>query len=345
MKQWANLLACSTCILSLFSGHLLASEKTEELVFMNWGPYINTHLLEQFTKETGIKVIYTTYESNETLYAKMKTHNQGYDLVVPSTYFVAKMRDEDMLQKIDKTQLSNFNQLDPHYLNKPYDPNNDYSIPHVVAITGLAVNTDMYDPRDFTSWSDLWRPELKGQIMLMDDTREVFHIALKKLGFSGNSTEPDQIDSAFEELKTLIPNVLLFNSDNPAAPYLSGEVGVGMLWNGSAAAAQKEGLNLQLIFPKEGGIGWVDNFAIPKGTHNTDAAHKMINFLLRPDIAEQISEETGYLTGVKASNNKFKNVRPLFPSEDELERVEWQNSVGALNSKYENYFLKLKSGA
>lgn len=343
MKKWATLLATGACALSLVSGATHA-EENKELVFMNWGPYINSSLLEQFTKETGIKVIYSTYESNETLYAKLKTHNQGYDLVVPSTYFVAKMRDEGMLQKIDKSKLTNFSNLDSNYLDKPYDPNNEYSIPHVVAVTGLAVNTDMYDAEEFTSWADLWKPELAGQLMLMDDTREVFHIALRKLGYSGNSTDKKQIDEAYAELQKLMPNVLLFNSDNPGAPYMSGEVGLGMLWNGSAAAAQKEGVPLKLVFPKEGGIGWVDNFAISSGAKNVDAAHKMIDFLLRPEIAEQISKDAGYLTGVKASNEKFKDVPALFPSQEDLDRVEWQDSVGDKTAIYEDYFIKLKAG-
>ncbi|MFA0442560.1 spermidine/putrescine ABC transporter substrate-binding protein PotD [Vibrio sp. 10N.286.49.C2] len=342
MKKWATLLAGSACALSLASG--MVSAKEQQLVFMNWGPYINSNILQQFTKETGIKVIYSTYESNETLYAKLKTHNKGYDLVVPSTYFVAKMRDEGMLQKIDKSKLNNFHNLDPNYLNKPYDPNNDYSVPHVVAITGLAVNTDMYDPKDFTSWADLWNPELEGQLMMMDDTREVFHIALRKLGYSGNTTDQKEIDEAYAELKKLMPNVLVFNSDNPGSPYMSGEVGLGMLWNGSAAAAQKEGVPLELVFPKEGGIGWVDNFAISSGAENVEAAHKMIDFLLRPEIAEQISTDTGYLTGVKASNDKFKHEPALFPSQEDLDRVEWQDSVGEKTVVYEDYFMKLKAG-
>ncbi|MGL6261782.1 extracellular solute-binding protein [Vibrio sp. WXL210] len=339
-SKWKTALITSTCALSLSS----LSSQAEELVFMNWGPYINSALIDQFTKETGIKVIYSTYESNETLYAKLKTHNQGYDLVVPSTYFVSKMRDEGMLQKIDKSQLSNFANLDPNYLNKPYDPNNDYSIPHVVAITGLAVNTDMYDPEDFQSWADLWKPELEGQLMLMDDTREVFHIALRKLGYSGNSIDDEQIDQAYAELQQLMPNVLLFNSDNPGAPYMSGEVGLGMLWNGSAAAAQNEGLPIELVYPKEGGIGWVDNFAISSGARNVEAAHKMIDFLLRPDIAEQITRDTGYLTGVKASNDKFSDLAPLFPDQDDLDNVEWQADVGDKTLRYEEYFLRLKAG-
>lgn len=342
MKKWSAILASAACAAAIFTTPAHAAD--DQLIFANWGPYLSTELLEQFTRETGIKVIYSTYESNETLYAKMKTHPDGYDLVVPSTYFVAKMRDEGMLQKIDHSKLNNFTELDKNYLDKPFDPNNDYSIPHVIAMTGLAVNTDMYNPEDFDSWADLWNPELKGQIMLMDDTREVFHIALRKLGYSGNSTDPKQIDEAYEELKKLMPNVLVFNSDNPANPYLSGEVGLGMLWNGSAAAAQREGLPIELVWPKEGGIFWVDSLAIPNKAKNVDAAHKMIDFLLRPEIAARISADTGYLTAVEKSNAKYKDNPTLFPPQEDLDRGEWQDAVGELTEKYENYFLRLKTG-
>ncbi|MEZ8129036.1 extracellular solute-binding protein [Enterovibrio norvegicus] len=342
MKKWSAILASAACAVAMFTTP--AKAENDQLIFANWGPYLSTELLEQFTRETGIKVIYSTYESNETLYAKMKTHPEGYDLVVPSTYFVAKMRDEGMLQKLDLSKLNNFNELDKNYLDKPFDPNNDYSIPHVIAMTGLAVNTDMYNPDDFTSWADLWNPELEGQIMLMDDTREVFHIALRKLGYSGNSTDPKQIDEAYEELKKLMPNVLVFNSDNPANPYMSGEVGLGMLWNGSAAAAQREGLPIELVWPKEGGIFWVDSLSIPKNAKNVEAAHKMIDFLLRPEVAAKISADTGYLTAVEKSNSAYKDNPALFPPQEDLDRGEWQDAVGELTEKYENYFLRLKTG-
>ncbi|MDD1793675.1 extracellular solute-binding protein [Enterovibrio sp. ZSDZ42] len=342
MKKWSAILASAACAVAMFTTP--AKAENDQLIFANWGPYLSTELLEQFTRETGIKVIYSTYESNETLYAKMKTHPEGYDLVVPSTYFVAKMRDEDMLQKLDLSKLNNFNELDKNYLDKPFDPNNDYSIPHVIAMTGLAVNTDMYNPDDFKSWADLWNPELEGQIMLMDDTREVFHIALRKLGYSGNSTDPKQIDEAYEELKKLMPNVLVFNSDNPANPYMSGEVGLGMLWNGSAAAAQREGLPIELVWPEEGGIFWVDSLSIPKNAKNVEAAHKMIDFLLRPEIAAKISADTGYLTAVEKSNSAYKDNPTLFPPQEDIDRGEWQDAVGELTEKYENYFLRLKTG-
>jgi len=140
MKKWSHWLAAGALALGMQSAQ---ADAGKTLYFYNWTEYVPPGLLEQFTKETGIKVIYSTYESNESMYAKLKTWKDGaYDLVVPSTYFVAKMRNEGMLQKIDKTQLSNFKNLDPNLLNKPFDPNNDYSIPYIWGATAIGINTD-----------------------------------------------------------------------------------------------------------------------------------------------------------------------------------------------------------
>ncbi|WP_030001103.1 extracellular solute-binding protein, partial [Vibrio parahaemolyticus] len=180
----------------------------QELYFYNWSEYIPNEVLEDFTKETGIKVIYSTYESNESMYAKLKTQGSGYDLVVPSTYFVSKMRKEGMLQEIDKKKLSHFSDLDTNFLDKPFDPNNNYSIPYIWGATGIGINADMLDKSSVSKWDDFWDSKWEGQLMLMDDSREVFHIALTKLGYSPNTTNPDEIKAAYEELKKLMPNVL-----------------------------------------------------------------------------------------------------------------------------------------
>ncbi len=128
-----KMLAAAALVLGMGAAH---ADDSKTLYFYNWTEYVPPGLLEQFTKETGIKVIYSTYESNETMYAKLKTYKEGaYDLVVPSTYFVDKMRKEGMIQKIDKTKLTHFNNLDPEMLNKPFDPNNDYSIPYIWGAT------------------------------------------------------------------------------------------------------------------------------------------------------------------------------------------------------------------
>ena len=164
MKKWSrHLLAASALAIGMGAAH---ADDSKTLYFYNWTEYVPPGLLEQFTKETGIKVIYSTYESNETMYAKLKTYKDGaYDLVVPSTYFVDKMRKEGMLQKIDKSKLTNFSNLDPQMLNKPFDPNNDYSIPYIWGATAIGVNSEAIDPKTITSWADLWKPEYKSSLL------------------------------------------------------------------------------------------------------------------------------------------------------------------------------------
>ncbi|PQJ66947.1 spermidine/putrescine ABC transporter substrate-binding protein PotD [Photobacterium angustum] len=350
MKKWSLLMAGAACAMSMFSNVATADDnnKSNELYFYNWSEYIPSDVLEEFTKETGIKVIYSTYESNETMYAKLKTYDKGYDLVVPSTYYVAKMRKEGMLQKIDHSKIPNFAGLDPNFLNKPFDPNNDYSIPYIWGATGIGVNTDMIDKSKITSWADLWDPKWQGQLMMMDDAREVFHVALRKLGYSGNTEDPKQIKAAYEELKKLMPNVLVFNSDYPANPYMAGETSLGMLWNGSAYMARKDGAPIDIVWPKEGAIFWMDNISVPKNAKNVDNAYKMINFLLRPDIAAKIALQIGYPTPVAAAKKllpaDFVNDPSIYPPQSVMDAGEWQNSVGPMTEVYEEYFQKLKAG-
>ncbi|MGF1759815.1 extracellular solute-binding protein [Photobacterium sagamiensis] len=346
MKKWSSLMAGSVCAAAMFTNVAMAADN--ELYFYNWSEYIPSEVLEQFTKETGIKVIYSTYESNETMYAKLKTHGEGYDLIVPSTYYVSKMRDEGMLQKLDHSKLSYFKELDPNYLNKPFDPNNDYSIPYIWGATGIGVNTDMMDKTQINSWADLWDPKWEGQLMMMDDSREFFHIALRKLGYSANTQNPEEIKAAYEELKKLMPNVLVFNSDYPANPYMAGEVSLGMLWNGSAYTARQEGAQVDIVWPKEGAIFWMDSLSIPAKAKNTEAAHKMIDFLLRPENAAKVAVEIGYPTPVAGAKKllpaDFVNDKNVFPPQEVLDAGEWQDSVGTANTIYEEYYQKLKAG-
>ena len=346
MKKWSHWLAAGALALGMQSAQ---ADDGKTLYFYNWTEYVPPGLLEQFTKETGIKVIYSTYESNESMYAKLKTWKDGaYDLVVPSTYFVAKMRNEGMLQKIDKSQLSNFSNLDPNLLNKPFDPNNDYSIPYIWGATAIGVNRDEIDPKSVTRWADLWKPEYKQSLLLTDDAREVFQMALRKLGYSGNTRDPAQIKAAYQELKKLMPNVLAFNSDNPGNPYMEGEVNLGMIWNGSAYVARQAGTPLEIVWPEEGGIFWMDNLAIPANAKNKAGALKLINFLLRPDVAAKVAETIGYPTPNLAARKLLPaavaNDPSLYPSDEIIQHGEWQDDVGDASVQYETLFQQLKAG-
>jgi len=347
MKTWRYWLTAGALAAGLSTAQ--ASDDSKTLYFYNWTEYVPPGLLEQFTKETGIKVIYSTYESNETLYAKLKTWKDGaYDLIVPSTYFVAKMRNEGMIQKIDKSALSNFHNLDPNLLNKPFDPNNDYSIPYIWGATAIGVNSDAIDPKSVTRWADLWKPEYKQSLLMTDDAREVFQVALRKLGLSGNSTDPKEIEAAYNELRKLMPNVLTFNSDNPGNPYMEGEVNLGMVWNGSAYVARQAGTPLQIVWPEEGGIFWMDSLAIPANAKNKAGALKLINFLLRPDVAAKVAETIGYPTPNLAAKKllpaEVANDPSLYPPETVIQKGEWQNDVGEASVLYETLFQKLKAG-
>jgi spermidine/putrescine transport system substrate-binding protein len=330
---------------------LAASAGAEDnvLYFYNWSEYLPESLIQQFTKETGIKVVYTTYDSNEALYAKIKLlAGEGYDLVVPSSYYVHKMSKEGLLLKLDHAKITNLKNLAPRHLNKPFDPENQYSIPYLWGSTGIIVNSAEINPTKITSWADLWKPEFKGKVLLLNDVRDVFYMALKVTGYSGNSTNPEEIQKAYEKLILLMPNVRLFNSDTPRIPYISGEVQLGMIWNGEAYMAQEENKKFKYIYPKEGAILWMDNLSIPKKAKNVDNAYKLMDFLLRPEIAKAISEEIGYASpnqeAVKLLDQEVQKNRTIYPNEKDLTGADFQVDIGETITVYEKYWEKLKTG-
>ncbi|MGO3338808.1 ABC transporter substrate-binding protein [Psychrobacter sp.] len=318
----------------------------------NWSEYMPQEILDGFEEETGITVNYTTFDSNEAMYAKLKLLDDSsqYDLAVPSTYYVEKMANEGLLQEIDKSKLSNFKNLDTSFTNTKVDPENKYSIPYMWGSTGLAINGDSVDPATVNSWNDLWDPKYKGQVMLTNDVREVFGMALFTLGYSGNSSNPDEIEAAYNKLTTLMPNVKTFNSDATRMPYMEGETSVGMSWNGEAVIANDEGLtSLVYKYPSEGAILWMDNFVIPKNAKQVDAAHKFIDYLLRPENSKIVSEEIGYASPNIAAREMMpddvKNNPTIYPSKEVLAKAEFQEDVGddALQI-YQQYWDKLKTG-
>ncbi|MGL4979526.1 MAG: extracellular solute-binding protein [Plesiomonas sp.] len=329
-----------------FSAQAVAKEK---LYVYNWTDYIPAALLEQFTKETGIDVIYSTFESNEEMYSKLKlTQGAGYDLVVPSTYYISKMAREGMLQTLDHRQLKNFANLDPSLLSQEFDPKNQFSVPYVWGATGIAVNRAEIDPTTVNSWQDLWKPAFKDHLLLTNDSREVFHMALLVKGFSPNTTNPDEISQAYEFLRPLMPNVRVFNSDAPDVPYLQDEVSVGMIWNGPAWRAAQENPDIQFIYPKEGAIFWMDSMAIPAPAQNPQAAYRFIDFLLRPESAVAIIKELGYSVPNRAAipllDKAMAENTTLFPPAAAMQKGQFQRDVGDAITLYETYWNQLRSG-
>ena len=323
-------------------------EEVRQVSIYNWTEYLPEAVLEGFEAETGIKVVLSTYESNEAMYAKITLQGgEGYDIVVPSTYFVGRMAREGLLAEIDHDKLPNLKNLDPAILDKGYDPGNKYSIPYLWGGTGI-----MYDSRKVTevpeSWEALWDSRWAGRVMLQDDLREVFGAALLVLGHSINDSDPGHIEEAYELLRTLVPGVRVFNSDNPKMPFLNEEVDLGMIWSGEASQARQENDALGFVWPREGGILWMDNLVVLKDAPNYDEAMAFIDYLLRPEVAALICQEYGYATPNKAAiallPDELRNSPIIFPPSQVIEKSEFQDEVGEAIVLYEDYWSRLKSG-
>ncbi len=326
---------------------LINIAQAKELYLFNWSEYIPDEVLEQFTKETGIKVYLSTYDSNEAMYTKIKLVKGEYDLIVPSTYFVEKMAREGLLEPINHKLIPNLKNISPKFLNQSFDPENKYSVPYMWGSTAVCYNSARLGKGYIKSLNDLWNPELKGKLLLPNDVREVFGLALKKLGYSINETNPKHIEEAYLELKKLIPLVKVFDSDSPKHALLNEEVLVAVTWSGEAFIANSEDQNFLYAYPKEGYSLWMDSFAIPRGAKNVENAHKFMNFILRPDISAKISQEMGYATpnqaAIKLLPPEIQNNPIIYPSQEELKRGEFQTDVQDALLVYEKYWNELKN--
>ena len=258
-----------------------------------WSDYIPAQLLTDFTTATGIKVNYDTYSSNEEMLAKLQAGASGYDLVIPSDYTVAIMIKQKMLEPLDISKIPNFTNLDPRFIGRDYDPNNQYSIPYQWGTTALAYDktTVPFEPK---SWADLWDPRFKGHLDVLDDEREMIGITLQMLGYDKNSIDPTQLDQAETKLIALLPNILKFNSDNPENELISGEAWAAVVYNGNASLAYQQDPNIVYICPTEGCGIWFDTMAIPKAAPHKDAALAFLNFMLEPKESILITEEFPY---------------------------------------------------
>jgi len=333
------------CLLA--ASHLYAAEKVLNLY--TWSGVIPDSIIRQFEKETGIKVNFSTYDSNEVMYAKLKADkNSSYDVVEPSSYYIDRMRRQNMLVKLDKSMLDNFKNVNPTFSHSAFDPENAYSVPFIWGVTGIFTNKDYPSSRHLQRWSDLWDAKFADQIMLLDDSREVFSMAMKVLGYSANDSDPEHIKEAYLKLKELLPNVKIFNSA-PLSILIDEDATIGMVWNGDLYKASKENKQLEFIYPKDGFIIWIDSFAIPKNAPHLENAYKFLNFMLRADVAKAIALEnyfpTANLAAQKLLPEEVRNNPVIYPGPEILRKGEVQKDIGdeAL-TLYEKYWERLKIG-
>ncbi|MGE3919324.1 MAG: PotD/PotF family extracellular solute-binding protein [Gammaproteobacteria bacterium] len=330
----------------LFFQSAFTTEKVLNLYV--WYNEIPSNVIKQFKKETGIRINISTFDDNETLYAKLKAAPQsGYDIIEPSGYYTERMQKEGMLLSIDHSKLKNLDAIYSKLRHPAYDPKGLYSIPYIWGVTGIFVNKNYFDPKSVEKWSDLWQKRFYNKISLLNDPREVFSMSLLSLGFSANDENPEHIKVAYNHLKKLLPNIKLFNSDAIPSLFIDEDATVGMAWNGDIFRATKENPNLVFIYPKDGFIIWVDTFAIPKYAPHVDYAYQFLNFMLRPEIAKQVTLKFGYPTANKVAHDllpdAIRNNQIIFPLEKTLDTGEFQIDISdkAL-ALYAHYWEQLK---
>nr|WP_320012895.1 extracellular solute-binding protein [uncultured Desulfobulbus sp.] len=324
----------------------LASDKVLNLYI--WSEYIPDEVVAAFTKKTGIKVNISTYDSNEAMYAKVKLVGKGYDIVVPSSDFVGLMRREGLLLPIDTKKIPNFELLAPRFLNQSFDPNNTYSVPYMWGSTSIAVNTELVGKETITKSLDLWKPELKGRLIMPNDLREVIGIGLKTLGYSINETNPEHLKQAYERLQSLMPNIRVFDSDSPKQALLAGEVAAGLVYNGEGFIANSENPAITYIYPPEGFSLWLDSFCIPKGAEHVEAAYAFMDYVLRPQVSATISEAMGYSSpnakAIALLPEAMKKNIIVNPSPEMVKQGEFLDHLDADTMKlYEQYWVQLKT--
>lgn len=339
------------CLLLSLSFLILQNAGAAEnsLNIYTWFGVIPDTVMQQFEKETGIKVNASTYESNEVLYAKLRTTKQPYyDIIEPTSDCADRMRRQGMLTFLDKNKLPAFINLNPLLLNKEYDPHNNYSIPLIWGATGIFFNQNHYTTHALTRWTDLWRPQFNNQILLLDDPRDVFAMAFRTLGYSVNDSNPEHIKQAYLKLKALIPNIKTFNNA-VATTAIDEDALAGMSWNGDLLKAKQENSHLAFTYPQDGFIIWVETVAIPKNAPHLANAYQFLNFLMRPDIAKAITLYTQYATAnlvtQKSLPDEIKNDPIIYPSKKILSRGEFQTGLtNEATELYEKYWEMLKMG-
>lgn len=299
----------------------------------NWSNYIPAKVLKEFTQQTGIKVNYTTYSSNAELYSKLKADpDAGYDVVMPSSYYVQRMALEGMLHPLDHSKLSNFDNLNPALLNKAYDRGNHYSVPYLWGTTSILVNDQYYKPSSITSWNDLWQKRFRNQLLLIDDVRDVFAMALRSLGYSVNTRNPKQIRAAYLKLRALMPNVKLFTADAAIPTYIDEDALAGMAQSGDAEAIVTANPHLHYLYPKGQVVLWIDCMVIPKQAPHLANAYRFINFILKPEIAKQIALSLGYstpnLTAFKLLPKSVQTDPVMYPPQSALQGGQVEGYLG-----------------
>lgn len=315
-KTLAVLLALAMLVVSLAAcGGSSAQSSSEELVLYTWEAMFPQEVLDAFTEETGIKVNYVNFDTDETMLAKLEAAEGGeYDLIIADDYIIETAVAEGLVAELDMEQLPSIGNVNPIYQGQFYDPDNKYTVPY-----GAGVQTIVYDPATvdvaITGYEDLWDTSLESNVGVTSNYRVINGMALKVMGESYNTNDVATIEVAGELMQDLAPNIRLIKDDNIQDDLLSGEIGAAVMYTSQVTMAMLANPELEVVYPSEGiGFGVMAMF-VPSKAPNSEAAHKFIEYILDPEVSAQCFEYLGYyctnLAAEEYINEEYKSFLTL----------------------------------
>lgn len=337
MKKTVAIALCGVLlsVCSLTGCGSSSSGENGEVYVYNWGEYIDPDTLDMFEEETGIKVIYDEFDTNEAMYPKVEAGSSAYDVICPSDYMIEKMIDNNLLQELNFDNMPNAkSNIDAQYYEQSegFDPGNKYSVPYCWGTVGILYNTTMVD-EPVTSWSILWDEKYSDNILMQSSVRDAFMVALKLNGYSMNTVDEAELESAKEALITQKPLVQAYVIDQVRDKMIGGEAALGVIYSGEAIYTQRENPDLEYVIPEEGTNVWIDSWVIPRNAQNKENAEKFIDFMCRGDIALMNFEYITYSTPNVAAkelieDEEIKNSEIAFPDLSKYNNLETFSYLG-----------------
>ncbi|MEY8438559.1 ABC transporter substrate-binding protein [Anaerotruncus colihominis] len=320
----------------------------------NWGEYISdgsegsVDVIAEFEALTGIKVNYTTFSTNEEVYARLRNGGASYDILIPSDYMVARMIREGMLEKLDFDNIPNFKNISESFLNPIFDPTNEYSVPYTWGTVGVIYNKAMVDEEDIGSWDLLWNQKYMGDILMFANPRDDFGIALKRLGYPMNPENEQQLREATELLKDQKMLVQAYVMDEIFDKMIGGEAAIAPYYAGDAITMMADNEELGYFVPEEGTNRFVDAVVIPKGSKEKECAEMFINFLLEAEVGAANAEYIGYSSPNDASlallPEDVRNNPIAYPSDEVIAKTEfWIDLPAEMNLAVDAAWTELLS--
>lgn len=344
MTWFAKLAAAAAAVCSL--GILAPTAwAAEQLNLFAWSEYIPQSVLDGFKEETGITVNYETYDSNEVMLGKLMAGGAKYDLIQPSEYVVEALVREGRLLPLDHAKLPNLKNLDPLFTQQAHDPGLKYSIPYMSGVVGIIYNSEKIK-EPIKGYNDVFSGKYAGRILVMDDGREIVSWVLATLGKECNDITDETLAAVKPVMTNWARQIKIYDSDSPKDKLINGDVDVGIVWSGEGAILlNDESGKFKWTLPAEGGHRFIDCLAIPKDAPNAEAAHKFINYILRPDVSKMISDEFPYTNpnaeARKLLDEKARSNPASYPANSE--KLQIFKDIGQISTKVDELYTAIKS--